>query len=120
MYRSLNKLKDLRICEVCGENESVGVCCVPSVPISCAYCEECLAAGAHPWSILIANTVCCDGLHNMADFWKWMVTDTCEHLGKTLDDFIDDVNRSIKIMEAEMRSYPTKEEDMVGPGGPYR
>lgn len=95
------------ICSVCDKNEAfgslmiiiLGVCCVPSVPCSMAYCKECLEANAHPWWILVANTACCNGLHNTTDFWKWMVADTCEHLGKTLEKFNIDVQEAILQME---------------------
>lgn len=120
MSKNLNKLKELLICQVCGENEAVGVYSVPSVPISCAYCADCLAAGAHPWRVLVANTACIGSLDKCADWWKWMVTDTCEYLDRTLEEFLVSVQYSVKMMGIEMSSYPTKEEEnMTGPGGPY-
>jgi len=87
---------EMPICEVCNKNVSVGVACVPAVPISCAYCKECLEANAHPWWVLVANTACCGGLSYTADWWKLMVEDTCKHLGKTLEQFEEDVEKSLK------------------------
>jgi len=95
------KRLEMPICEVCKKNKAIGVFCVPSVPIGCAYCEECYEANAYPWWILVSNTVCCGGLDKCADFWKWMVTNTCEHLEKSLDEFITDVRKS----EDELAEY---------------
>ena len=88
-------------CEVCGKNDSIGVCCVPGIPISCAYCEECLKVNAHPWWILVANTSCIGGLKNAADWWKKMVEDTCKHLGKTIDEFNSEVEEAIRKFEKD-------------------
>lgn len=86
-------------CEVCGAIVECEVVCVPGVPISCRYCRECLEADAHPWGILVANTVCAGGdLDAMIDEWKEMVENTCKRLGKTLDDFKSEVvSFSIKL-----------------------
>lgn len=98
-FNAKKKIK-MPICEVCKKNISVGVYCVPSVPISCAYCQECLNMDAHPWWVLVSNTACCGGLHNTADWWKWMVTNTYNHLGKSLGEFLVDVEKDIlKLQE---------------------
>lgn len=34
-------------CEVCGQKEPIGVACT-SMPLSVAYCEECIVRGADP------------------------------------------------------------------------
>ena len=86
---------DMPTCEVCNKNQAIGVCCVPAVPISCAYCRECLQANAHPWWVLIANTVCIGGLEFANDEWKKMVKDTCKHLGKTMEEFNREVAEEI-------------------------
>ena len=91
-----------RICEVCNKNEAVGVACVPGVPFSAAYCKECLAANAHPWGILVANTACCDGLNNCSDWWKIIVECTCKHLNKSLEEFNREVELSIKDLEGAL------------------
>lgn len=87
------------LCDVCNKNESVGVACVPGVPISMAYCRECLQVNAHPYYVLVANTAMCGGLDQMNDEWKGMVTDTCKHLGKTIEQFNLDVQDDIKKLE---------------------
>lgn len=75
------------LCETCKKNKSIGVACVPGVPYSAAYCQECLEANAHPWGVLVANTACLGGWEEAADWWKDMVLATCKHLNKTLDEF---------------------------------
>lgn len=84
------------ICQVCEKNEAVGAAAVPCVPMSVAYCKECLEANAHPWWVLVANTVCINGLENAHDAWKKMVTDTCKHLGRTLEEFNQEVKETLE------------------------
>ena len=98
------------ICEVCNKNQAIGVYCVPAVPISCAYCKECLDANAHPWWVLIANTVCIGGLENAAYWWKKMVEDTCCHLGRSIEGFKQEVQKEInQINEVEKEAWYGKE-----------
>ena len=88
-------MKEL-ICEVCGKNKAVGIACVPMVSTSCAYCSGCLRANAHPWAVLIANSICLGGLDQANESWKQMVIDTCAHLGRTLEQFNAEVAQGIK------------------------
>lgn len=81
------------ICEVCNKNESFSTISVPGVPISCAYCMECFQANAHPWWILVSNTACIGGIENAAKYWKEMVEATCNHLGKSMEEF----NREVEV-----------------------
>lgn len=90
-------------CDVCKAEPSVTVCCIPGVPISMAYGLLCLKANAHPWGILVANTVCAGGYDQTADWWKQMIDDTCAHLGKTLDEFKAEVTQGIADMALELR-----------------
>lgn len=69
------------LCEVCKKNEAVGVCCVPGVPMSCAYCRECLDANAHPVQVLAGVAWQCDGLTNTVPEFQEMVACTLRHLG---------------------------------------
>ena len=87
------------ICEVCNKNQAIGVYCVPAVPISCAYCKECLDANAHPLWILVGNTVCIGGLENAPYWWKKMVEDTCRHLGRTIEEFNQEVREEINHID---------------------
>jgi len=83
------------ICGACNKNEAIGVCCVPAVPISCAYCKECLKNNNHPMSILIVNTACCGGLAYCADFWKDMVESSLKHQNKTMEWFSLEVEKEM-------------------------
>lgn len=88
------------ICEVCNKEKAVGVACVPMVPMSVAYCKSCLKANAHPWWILIANTVCIGGLNNANLCWQEMVKDTCNHLSKSIEEF----NQAVKTELEQMKN----------------
>lgn len=90
-----DRKRPIRICETCNKNTAIGVAAAPCVPISVAYCHACLCANAHPWWVLVANTVCINGLENANDGWKQMVTDTCKHLGRTLEEFNREVRETL-------------------------
>jgi hypothetical protein len=79
------------MCEVCKKNVSVGVACVPGIPYSAAYCEECLKANAHPYGILVAEVAVAGGLENLAPWFREMVSSTLKHIGKTQEEFDQDV-----------------------------
>lgn len=74
-------------CEVCHDEPAVAVCAVPGVAWSAAYGERCLQAGAHPWWIMVGNTMIIGGLEHANGEWREMVMRTCAHLGKTMDEF---------------------------------
>jgi hypothetical protein len=50
------------ICEVCNSEPAVGVACVPGIPMSVAYGNNCLREGADPLWALRANVACCGGV----------------------------------------------------------
>ncbi|MGI0133708.1 MAG: hypothetical protein ACREBW_01960 [Candidatus Micrarchaeaceae archaeon] len=77
-------------CETCG-GAAIAVLSVPGVPYSTSYCSECIEANAHPWKILTANTACIGSYEESSDWWKEMVQATCKRLGKTLEEFKQDV-----------------------------
>jgi len=87
------------ICQACNKNESIGVYCVPGCPVSMAYCRECLENNNHPIDILIANTACCNGLDNAADWWIGMVMDSLKCQGKSLEWFNAEVKKSIQLID---------------------
>jgi hypothetical protein len=62
------KIEKELICDVCRERPSVGVAAVPGVPMSCAYCKECLQANAHPLYVVIGNTALVGGYDQAADW----------------------------------------------------
>lgn len=86
------------ICNVCKTNKAIGVVAVPGVPMSVAYCRECLEANSHPMYILIANTTCAGGLEHTIEEWKQMVMDSLKCQGKTLEWFNEQVQEGIKSM----------------------
>jgi len=79
------------VCEVCDKNPGVGVAAVPGVPISVAYCRECLEANAHPYWIVVTNTAMIGGLDHTAEWWVDIVTSTLAHLDITREQFDADV-----------------------------
>ena len=95
-------MNEAPICEVCNKNPSIGVCAVPGVPYSAAYCSQCLAAGANPYNIVVSNTACIGGLENSADWWKVLVDKTLNHLEKSYAEFEKDVEQSIKELDKLM------------------
>jgi hypothetical protein len=94
-----NEVK-MPLCEVCSKNVAVGVAAVPGLPCSAAYCAECLAADAHPYYLVVANTACCGGLKKCAPWWQDLVQQTLTHLGKTEEEFNKDVEKDIELAHA--------------------
>lgn len=88
-------------CDVCGQEPAVEVAAVPGVPISVSYGPKCLAANAHPYGVLVANTAMLGGLFNTSGWWVQMVNDTLTHLGRTLADFDRDVHAFIRDLDED-------------------
>lgn len=87
------------ICEVCSERDAIGVASLPGIPMSSAFCRECLQAGAIPYWAAVANTACCGGWESVNAGWKKVVEDTLRHVGKTSDQFLDDLEKEMKELE---------------------
>lgn len=94
------------ICEVCLQNEAIGVASVPGIPYSAAYCTECLKANAHPWRILVAEVSCLGGLEYATEWFKLMVEGTCKRLGKTIEEFTRDVEEANRLFDQYMEQHP--------------
>lgn len=102
IHEATHKKKHL-VCEVCGSDVECEVFCVPGVPMSCRYCNDCLEANAHPWGILVANTVCATGdLDTMCDEWIDMVEATCRRLGRTIEEFKKQVAIDKQLMYEDL------------------
>lgn len=104
-------------CEVCGIAEAVAVVSVPGVPMSCAYCEGCLLANAHPWSVLVNMTACTGQgyLDGCSEEWVAMVEDTITHLGETKERFFSDVAECLKALdEYDPNKFPCEPEECKG------
>lgn len=84
-------------CGVCGSPKVIGVFCVPGIPYSDAYCQECIDENAHPYHILTADCAM-RGLttHSLfetkaASYFKDMVYKTCQRLDVPISKFFEDV-----------------------------
>lgn len=89
-----------KTCDVCDNEPSVGVACVPMMPISVAYGTKCLKANAHPWGLLIGNTAIVGGYTETSTEWQAMVQDTIKHLNKTFEEFNKEVGRTIRDLNS--------------------
>jgi hypothetical protein len=67
------KKEKMSMCEVCEIAPTVHVCCVPFVPYSAAYCEDCLVADAHPLFVLIGQTAILGGFDKAHENWQGMI-----------------------------------------------
>lgn len=81
---------------MCNAEPMVGVAAVPGIPFSVAYGRACLAANAHPYGLIVGNTVCIGGYEHAAEFWRQMVDDTLTHLGIPRERFDADVAEGIR------------------------
>ncbi len=102
-------LPETSICDVCQGEPAVGVAGVPGLPISVAYGKACLAANAHPYGLLVANTALLGDYAHSADWWQEMVNATLAHLDKTRDQFDADVAESNATFEREMAEHEAEE-----------
>ncbi len=87
------------ICDACGKEKSkddLSVCCVPAMPVSAAYCLDCLKINNHPISLLIINTALIGGLDQGAEFWKDMVMSSLKAQDKTLEWFNEEVKKDME------------------------
>lgn len=106
-------------CETCQKNNAIGVAAVPGIPYSAAYCDTCLHANAHPWWVLIANQCAIDlPLGLTAQWWQQMVHDTCEHLGRTLEEFKAEVLEA-SIDEDEAMYWRNEDDERQSPPQPF-
>lgn len=88
------------ICGCCEQEKPiVGVASVPGVPLSIAWCSDCLKSGAIPYDVAVANTACCGGLDQCNEAWRAIVDATLHYFKKSLDEFTADVQADIKAMQ---------------------
>jgi hypothetical protein len=85
------KLPPEPVCDVCDKPGKLESICMPGVPITLAYCEECLKINRHPWEILVGQTACAGGLENTDPYWQKMVEDTIKATNRTKEEFDKDV-----------------------------
>lgn len=101
----------MHLCEVCNNNEPVGICSGASGPVSYAICKECLALGAEPYGYLVAY-ISGAGDANMtkdciAPEYYAVIERTCERAGKTEEEFWRDVRKAA----AEYDAYCSRQEE---------
>lgn len=91
------------LCETCKTRAPKGVACVPCVPLSVAYCQECLDNNAHPFWVLKASVAINGGpVHTAAWFLDKMNT------------FVDG---GYMTLRAALEKYPLGPED-INPATP--
>ena len=95
-------------CDTCGKTGIVGVAAMPGVPVSFAYCRECLTANAHPYFAVVGNTASCGGYEHTNDEWKDIVHCTLKHLNKSMEEFIADVKVDMDDFEKHMAEQEKK------------
>ena len=73
-------------CEVCGNDDGVGVASSSLGPMSFCYCQKCLSMNAEPWVMLEATYACTDG-----DVAEWVKQTTTFVDGKyiTWQEFVE-------------------------------
>jgi hypothetical protein len=86
-------------CDTCHKNDAIGFAAMPGVPMSFAYCRECLNAGAHPYNMVVANTALIGGMASAADWWIALVDATLKHLGKSRTQFDEDVEKALSDLQ---------------------
>lgn len=94
-------------CNVCSERDAIGVAAIPGIPMSVAWCRECIQSGAIPYWAAVANTAIINGMEYAAEWWHEVVDDTLRWLGKSREEFDADVAVSMeddfRRMEEENR-----------------
>lgn len=99
-------------CGCCGkEKPIVGVAAITGMPMSIAWCEDCLKVDIVPYWSAVSNTAVCDGWDNCAEWWQEIVKNTLEYFGKTRAEFEQDVTEDIKAME---KYFNEEDQDQVG------
>jgi hypothetical protein len=61
------------VCDVCKQNEALGVASSALGPCSWAFCQQCLDAHAEPAVMIAATIEGCDGAENVAE-WVHQIT----------------------------------------------
>ena len=95
-------------CCVCHERQAIGVCCIPGMAYSDAFCQACLAAGAIPYWAAVCNTALCGGWGQTADYWDEVIWATLIYLNISPVDFSLDVR---KDMEEQDKYFSEEEQE---------
>lgn len=82
------------------QKEIVGVAAVPGIPMSIAWCRDCINADAIPYELCVTNTALIGGRENAAEWWlEGVVTPTLKYFNKTLEQFDADVKNDMDLIE---------------------
>jgi hypothetical protein len=90
------------LCECCDKNPSVAVASVAGMPMSIAWCRDCLEAGVSPYWALVANAISIDGMDHAADWFIAEVEHSLKYFKKTWAQFNEEVARGIKEMDEDL------------------
>jgi hypothetical protein len=81
------------------------------MPISVAYCHECIVAGAYPYELVVAQVAMVGGdggvLDNVCTEYIPIVHDTLNHLGYSMEDF----EKAVKSCRASFADAMQPEEE---------
>ncbi len=100
-------------CSVCRKKAAVGVCCIPGMPYSDAFCKTCLQAGAIPYWAAVCNTAICGGWGQTASWWDEVVWATLIYLNISPVDFSLDVWAEIEDMGNSFEEYIRRNEELA-------
>lgn len=84
-------------CAVCDKEGEVFVASSTCGAMSLAYCAECLASGAEPWSDLVFYVSLAGHYPDQInEMYRQIVRNTCKRLHRTEEEFARDVEKAIK------------------------
>ena len=99
-------------CNVCGKEAEVKVCCSVFGAVSYAYCDYCLLNLLEPYGAMVSYISCAG---RFPDDINQQYQDLCRHILKELgiseEQFIADVDKSIKDMDEEFAMWCKENED---------
>lgn len=86
-------------CEVCGKKGDVVVCASTMGPVSYAYCEDCFESHTEPYGAMVAYISFAGTFPgNINEAHQTIVRKSLTKLGRTEEEFINDVNKCIDDM----------------------
>lgn len=92
-------------CECCNAEPSVGVAAVPGIPMSIAWGQKCLEAGAIPYDLLVMNTALCGGWQYTAEWWNEVIISTLTYFDKSVAEFRQAVDAEVVRQYEEESAY---------------
>ena len=107
-------------CDVCGKRDKVVVCASTMGACSFAYCEKCFDKQLEPYGAMVAYISCAGHFpEDVNEGYRELVRHILGGLGKTEEQFIADVDKSINEMNVYfemqdkwLKEHPHPVEDM--------